>query len=114
MTDRSDIEPNGRGWRRLSYTRRCGWVDWGHALPGNPLSLKRQLEAERATWPGLSRLVVRANGQPVMTVPAVSPTGSLQPIDVALPPGTTEIEIEVENISPSSGAIWKNLRIDPN
>lgn len=63
MTDRSDIEPNGRGWRRLSYTRRCGWVDWGHALPGNPLGLKRQLEAERATWPGLSRLVVRANGQ---------------------------------------------------
>lgn len=34
MTSRTDIAPTASGWRRLSYTRRCGWVDWGHALPG--------------------------------------------------------------------------------
>ncbi len=33
MTSRTDIAPTISGWRRLSYTRRCGWVDWGHALP---------------------------------------------------------------------------------
>lgn len=33
MTSRSDIAATPSGWRRVSYTRRCGWVDWGHALP---------------------------------------------------------------------------------
>ena len=64
MTARSDIAPNRAGWRRLSYTRRCGWVDWGHALPGGPLQLRRQLDAEQGAWPGLSRLRVTLAGQP--------------------------------------------------
>jgi hypothetical protein len=62
---------------------------------------------------GQVNFIVRANGQP-FTVPAVIPSGFLQPVDVALPPGTTEVQIEVENIIPSGGAIWKNLRIDPS
>ena len=62
MSGRSDIQPNSRGWRRLSYTRRCGWVDWGHALPGSALDLKQQLEVERATWPGLSRVSAKFDG----------------------------------------------------
>jgi PASTA domain len=62
---------------------------------------------------GQVNFIVRANGQP-FTVPAVIPSGSLQPIDLALPPGTTQIDIEVENIIPSGGVIWKNLRIDPS
>lgn len=40
MSHRKDIEPDpDDGWRRLSYTRRCGWVDWGHALPTAAASL---------------------------------------------------------------------------
>ena len=62
---------------------------------------------------GQVNFIVRMNGQP-FTVPAVIPSGFLQPIDVELPAGTTEIQIEVENIIPSGGAIWKNLRIDPS
>jgi hypothetical protein len=62
---------------------------------------------------GQVNFIVRMNGQP-FTVPAVLPSGFLQPIDVELPVGTTEIQIEVENIIPSGGAIWKNLRIDPS
>jgi beta-lactam-binding protein with PASTA domain len=62
---------------------------------------------------GQVNFIVRANGQP-FTVPAVIPSGFLQPIDLALPPGTTQIDIEVENIIPSGGVIWKNLRIDPS
>ncbi|MCV0393808.1 MAG: hypothetical protein K5872_12115 [Rhizobiaceae bacterium] len=68
MSDRGDIAPNGRGWRRLSYTCRCGWVDWGHALPGGPLGLKRQLDSERGDWPGLSRVDITYNGRPAYIV----------------------------------------------
>lgn len=64
MTDRSDIAPNGRGWRRLSYTCRCGWVDWGHALPGNALQLKRQIENERTQLDLLNRMDVTLEGAP--------------------------------------------------
>lgn len=45
MSVRSDIEPRGTE-RRLSYTRRCGWVDWGHARPGAATALKRQIYGE--------------------------------------------------------------------
>lgn len=68
MSDRGDIAPNARGWRRLSYTCRCGWVDWGHALPGGALELKRQLDSERANWPGLSRVDITYNGRPAYIV----------------------------------------------
>jgi hypothetical protein len=62
MSERGDISPNARGWRRLSYTKRCGWIDWGHALPGSALELKRQMQAETGRTPGLARLDVRLNG----------------------------------------------------
>lgn len=68
MTQRSDILPNKNGWKRLSYTRRCGWVDWGHALPGNAPGLRTQLESERAAWPGLSQVTVTLNGHPAFAI----------------------------------------------
>ena len=68
MTTRSDIAPNDKGWRRLSYTCRCGWVDWGHALPGSARELKNQLDAERTRWPGLDRMSVRLNGRPAFVL----------------------------------------------
>lgn len=46
VTERVDIEPIG-GVRRLSYTRRCGWVDWGHARPTAALGLKEQILSEQ-------------------------------------------------------------------
>lgn len=60
MTDRNDILPSQqvsrRGWRRLSYTRRCGWVDWGHARPDGARGLIRQVEGERSANASLARL----------------------------------------------------------
>ena len=64
MTDRNDIQPNANGWRRLSYTCRCGWVDWGHALPDGAQALRTQIANERAGWPGLDRLEVFLEGEP--------------------------------------------------
>lgn len=64
MSARNDIKPNHRGWRRLSYTCRCGWVDWGHALPGSALQLKRQIDRERADWPLLAKMDVSLEGAP--------------------------------------------------
>lgn len=64
MTDRRDIEPNSRGWRRLSYTCRCGWVDWGHALPGSALQLKRQIDSEQPDLGLLNRMSVTLEGAP--------------------------------------------------
>lgn len=64
MTDRNDIAPTASGWRRLSYTTRCGWVDWGHALPGGALELKRQIDSERGTSPLLANADVRFEGRP--------------------------------------------------
>lgn len=42
MASRKDI-----GARRIGYTRRCGWVDWGHARPGGVAGLKAQIDRER-------------------------------------------------------------------
>lgn len=47
MSSRQDIFPDGKGWKRLSYTCRCGWVDWGHAIAGGAYELKRSLELEK-------------------------------------------------------------------
>lgn len=58
MTKRSDIEPTQGGWRAVSYTRRCGWVDWGHALPRNATRLLRQIWSEQAQIGALSRVDV--------------------------------------------------------
>lgn len=64
MSDREDIEPNEDGWRRLSYTCRCGWVDWGHALPGAANTLKRMIDTETSEWPRLSDVPVSYQGEP--------------------------------------------------
>ena len=64
MSEREDIAPNANGWRRLSYTCRCGWVDWGHALPGAAASLKRMIDMESSDWPGLSKVPVSYLGHP--------------------------------------------------
>lgn len=56
MTSRSDIKANNRGWRRLGYTCRCGWVDWGHALPGAAQNLKGQIDKEKPDFPLLDKL----------------------------------------------------------
>lgn len=64
MSDREDIEPNENGWRRVSYTCRCGWVDWGHALPGAAAALKRMTDTETSDWPRLSDVPVDFQGHP--------------------------------------------------
>lgn len=63
MSLRSDIMMNKRGWRRLSYTRRCGWVDCGHAQPGAVSALKRQIAAESADWVFLRKVSITLAGQ---------------------------------------------------
>lgn len=68
MSGRNDIKPNQNGWRRLSYTCRCGRVDWGHALPGSALQLKRQIDREQANWPLLAKMDVSLEGAPAYIV----------------------------------------------
>jgi hypothetical protein len=74
MTDRTDITPTASGFRRLSYTCRCGRVDWGHASPGRPENhnstsgLKRQMDREQANWPGLDRLDIQFLREPAFVV----------------------------------------------
>jgi hypothetical protein len=51
MTSRTDIMQDKDGWRRLSYTCRAGWVDWGHASAEGPARFKRNLIAEKS-FPG--------------------------------------------------------------
>lgn len=64
MTDRNDITPTASGWRRLSYTTRCGWVDWGHARPDGALELKQQIDSERGKIPLLADADIRLEGRP--------------------------------------------------
>ncbi len=64
MSDRGDIKPNSKGWRRLSYTCHCGWVDWGHALPGSALELKRQTDNEHTNLSLLRKINVTLEGEP--------------------------------------------------
>lgn len=74
MTDRSDLTPDGRGFRRVSYTCRYGFVDWGHASPGRPTdpnslaALHRQLTTERGLGRGMDALDLRLNGRPAYLV----------------------------------------------
>lgn len=68
MADRSDIQPTTSGWRPLSYTCCCGWIDWGHALPGSALALKAQIDTERSAWPGLDGQQVFLDGQPAYII----------------------------------------------
>ncbi|PCK08415.1 MAG: hypothetical protein COA42_09295 [Alteromonadaceae bacterium] len=68
MTDRRDIEPRASGYRKLSYTSRCGWVDWGHAIPDGPAKLKKQLDFERSDWPLLNKTSITLNGAPAFIV----------------------------------------------
>lgn len=68
MTDRNDIMPKKNGWRRLSYTTRCGFVDWGHALPGSAESLINQLKSEMGRSPGMSQMDITLSGRPAFVV----------------------------------------------
>jgi hypothetical protein len=70
MTDRSDLVPDGSGFRRVSYTCRYGFVDWGHASPGRPedpnslAALHRQLTTERGLGRDAAAIDIRLNGHP--------------------------------------------------
>lgn len=74
MTDRIDLMPDAKGFRRVSYTCRYGFVDWGHALPGRPsdpnslAGLHRQLTTEKGLWPGTETTDLRLNGRPAFLV----------------------------------------------
>lgn len=74
MTERRDLTPDGRGFRRVSYTCRYGFVDWGHASPGRPAdpnslaALHRQLTTERGLGRGTDALDLRLNGRPAFLV----------------------------------------------
>ena len=68
MTDRSDILPKKNGWRRLSYTTRCGFVDWGHALPGGAEELIGQIRSEMGRAPGLNQMDITLSGRPAFVV----------------------------------------------
>lgn len=69
MSGRDDLYPSAKtGWRRLSYTRRCGFVDWGHALPDGPASLKRQLDQQASGNRKLDGLTVTLEGAPAFVV----------------------------------------------
>jgi len=68
MSGRDDIIPRGNNWRGLSYTRHCGWVDWGHALPGGANALKHQLNGEKSGFGLLDNVDVRYDGQPAFVI----------------------------------------------
>lgn len=74
MTARSDLMPDGQGFRRVSYTCRYGFVDWGHASPGRPTdpnslaALHRQLTTERGLGRGVDRVDLRLDGRPAFLV----------------------------------------------
>lgn len=67
MSVRSDIEPV-KGQRRLSYTRRCGRVDWGHARPKAALSLKSQMFAEQGSDPVTRSADLNLEGEPAFSL----------------------------------------------
>ncbi len=76
MTERSDIEPNNRRWRRLSDTCRCGWVDWGHALPGSAVQLKHQIDSEQSGSTRLNRMNITFGGLSSLYIGIRSRNGS--------------------------------------
>jgi hypothetical protein len=48
MTSRTDILPNSKGKRRLSYTCRAGWIDWGHGSAENAFNLRKNLLSQKS------------------------------------------------------------------
>ena len=74
MTEFSDLKPDASGFRRVSYTCRYGFIDWGHASPGRPsdpnslAALHRQLTTERNLSPMLEAVDVKLNGRPAFLV----------------------------------------------
>jgi hypothetical protein len=74
MTTRADIFPDRDGWRRLSYTCRAGWIDWGHAGRGKPhetnsiSGLNHQVMNQRSNWPGLDGLDIHYMGKPSFVI----------------------------------------------
>ena len=63
MTKRADIEPEANGGRALSYTRRCGWIDWGHAGPLNARRLLGAVRSEGRTSARLGQVNVEFTGR---------------------------------------------------
>lgn len=68
MTSRADILLNSQGIRRLSYTCRAGWIDWGHASATNAAKLRRNLQAENSfpehpQWHNVQVLIDTGTGQ---------------------------------------------------
>lgn len=59
MASREDI-----GARRIGYTRRCGWVDWGHAEPGGARKLLDQIRSEHGRDAALQEMDVSLEGKP--------------------------------------------------
>ena len=66
MTGRSDIATG-----RLTYTCRCGWIDWGHANPTSARSLWDQVKDDRGSptlAPMLRGVDLRLGGHPAFVV----------------------------------------------
>ncbi|QYE32975.1 hypothetical protein KZX46_02150 (plasmid) [Polymorphobacter sp. PAMC 29334] len=68
MSPRADLMPTASGWRRLSYTSRGGFVDWGHAQPGAVRKLKRLMDGETSDWLSLKKLQVTLSGSPAFVL----------------------------------------------
>lgn len=64
MTSRADIETG-----RLRYSCNCGWVDWGHAMPGGARRLWNQIQTESGSMVDMFRgTELRLNGHPAFFV----------------------------------------------
>lgn len=72
MTERSDLLPTRRPGQpprpRVSYTRRCGWVDWGHARPDGARGLIAQVDRGRSDDASLVRLPITLERQPAFAL----------------------------------------------
>lgn len=68
MTDRADIHADSNGFRRLSYTCRCGWIDWGHANGTGAAGLLARLRTGHNDWPANSGSNIYLNSSPAFLV----------------------------------------------
>lgn len=94
ISSREDIAPKPlRNFRRLSYTRRCGWVGWGHAFPPGALQLKGQIDRKRSGFHLLDRLSVTLEGAPAYIICGEASVAESLPIwDEYLPNGIGAIK----------------------
>lgn len=68
MSDYKDITPTSSGFRKLSYTCRCGWVDWNHALPGAAQGLKSQFDSQTCSDSWVNKIKFSYRGAPAFMV----------------------------------------------